>query len=477
MKFIFRPALLFMALSPLHLWAVTFEGPDGDKFEFAGFTKHEWSRNGANVRVVPDNESTYRTDARNAFWPVPSADQATQLPKNSQLSMQQISLGWSKETTGAVGLEGKLTYRWRSSDVLRAFYSPDVDYRLADGNPLHRDFTEQFLGISRPDLGAFKLGTQLSRSWSRSDAFTFPIGLSGVWADSGAGYGILPTAVRYTSPMMEDGSGKLTFEATFATHHHNTYLVDQQRTTQTGVAYSPNPTTPKSLELFLQYSNEKNLIELTFQTSQGAKQSSFGKSALVGWIGDPDTLSYQQSLARNAAKPSQSVIILQGNHWANTQNMYTWGLRRSQWSGSAASCNYNTALGSCVFGLDPGFNYGSSTESYLGYQVTSFDALLGWSRYDGLFTYTVGGVYFGRASSKNPIEWGQSNSAIHVNFGVARKVPEIDKGLIVTFGVARTQFEKLGPAPVSMPNNNFLTANPLYDKTGHSATLGMTWVF
>jgi len=186
--------------------------------------------------------------------------------------------------------------------------------------------------------------------------------------------------------------------------------------------------------LFLQYSNEKNLIELTFQTSQGAKQSSFGKSALVGWIGDPDTLSYQQSLARNAAKPSQSVIILQGNHWANTQNMYTWGLRRSQWSGSAASCNYNTALGSCVFGLDPGFNYGSSTESYLGYQATSFDALLGWSRYDGLFTYTVGGVYFGRASSKNPIEWGQSNSAIHVNFGVARKVPEIDKGLIVTFG-------------------------------------------
>ena len=157
--------------------------------------------------------------------------------------------------------------------------------------------------------------------------------------------------------------------------------------------------------------------------------------------------------------------------------MYTWGLRRSQWSGSAASCNYNTALGSCVFGLDPGFNYGSSTESYLGYQVTSFDALLGWSRYDGLFTYTVGGVYFGRASSKNPIEWGQSNSAVHVNFGVARKVPEIDKGLIVTFGVARTQFEKLGPAPVSMPNNNFLTANPLYDKTGHSATLGMTWVF
>ena len=476
MKFIIRPALVFSALSPLSLMALTFEGTDGDKFEFTGFTKHEWTRNGANVKVVPDNLSTYQTDSRNALS-APTTDQVNLLPKSSQLSMQQISLGWSKETTGAVGLEAKLTYRWRSSDVLRAFYSPDVDYRLADGNPLHRDFTEQFLGINRPDLGAIKLGTQLSRSWSRSDAFTFPIGLSGVWADSGAGHGILPTAVRYTSPMMEDGSGKLTFEATFAYHHHNTYLVDQNRQTQTGTAFSPNPTTPKLLELFLQYSNEKNLIELTYQSSQGAKQSSFGKSALVGWIGDPDTLSYQQATARNAGKPSQSVIILQGNHWANTQNMFTWGFRRSQWSGSAASCNYNAALGSCVFGLDPGFNYGPASDSYIGYQATSYDALLGWSRYDGLFTYTIGGVYFGRASSKNPIEWGQSNSALHLNFGVARKVPEIDKGLIVTFGVGKTQFEKLGPAPVSMPNNNFLTANPLYNKAGHSATLGMTWVF
>jgi len=61
--------------------------------------------------------------------------------------------------------------------------------------------------------------------------------------------------------------------------------------------------------------------------------------------------------------------------------------------------------------------------------------------------------------------------------GIARKVPEIDKGLIVTFGIGKTQFEKLGPAPVSMPNNNFLTANPLFDKSGQSATLGMTWVF
>jgi hypothetical protein len=68
--------------------------------------------------------------------------------------------------------------------------------------------------------------------------------------------------------------------------------------------------------------------------------------------------------------------------------------------------------------------------------------------------------------------WG-----IGLNVGVARKVPEISKGLTVTAGMARSQFQKTGPAPVSMPNNGFLGVNPLYDRVGHSATVGLTWTF
>jgi hypothetical protein len=103
--------------------------------------------------------------------------------------------------------------------------------------------------------------------------------------------------------------------------------------------------------------------------------------------------------------------------------------------------------------------------------------MLGWSHYQGLYTYTVGAAYFGKASSKNPQEWGQSNSALHLNVGIARKVPEIDKGLTVSLGLARSQFMKIGPAPVSMPNNNFLAANPLYERVGYGATAGLTWTF
>ena len=472
-----HPLLALILSAPASLLAASFEGPDGHKFDLTGFTKHEWTHNASRARVVPNDQSAYSYDSRNVLSK-PAESQVNRSGRDSQLSMQQLSLGWTKETAGAVGMEARLTYRWRSDDALVGFDNPDVDYLKAGAGLLSRDFTEKFLGISRPDLGAIKYGTQLSRSWSRSDAFSFPVGQSGTWADSGAGFGIFPSALRLTSPMFEDGSGKLTGEITVATDKKNTFMVDQNRATASGVTFSPNPTTPRATEVFLQYSNSKNLIELTVQSAKGAKQTSFGKSALVGWIGDPDTLSALPfTTPRRAAAPSQSVVILQGNHWANPQNMYTWGLRRSQWSGSAASCNYNTAIASCAFGLDPGFNYGSAADSYLGYKATTFDAMLGWSRYQGPYTYTLSGVYFGHASSKNPVEWGQSNSALHINLGVARKVPEVNKGLTVTAGVGSSFFEKIGPAPVSMPNNNFLGANPLYVRRATSATVGMTWTF
>lgn len=473
-KFLF-PTIVVLTL-PLAATAASFEDQYGNKFEITGFTKHEWSKNADDIIVVSEDDSTYQFDSRNALSK-PPLSQTIKAPRNSQLSMQQISLGWSRETEAAVGLEARATYRWRTDDATVFFDRPDVDYRPSDGAMLKRDFTEAFFGISRPDLGALKLGTQLSRSWSRSDAFSFPVGLSNAWADSGAGFGIFPKALRATSPMFIDGSGKLVAEITLATHKRNTFLVEQDRATETGVAFNPNPTKPRALEVFLQFSDSKNLIELTVQSAKGAKQSAFGKSALIGWIGDPDTIPGVPSTPRNASAPSQSVVMLQGNHWPDPQNMFTWGLRRSQWSGSTASCNYSVAMAQCIFGLDPGFNYGPASESYLGFKARSFDALLGWSHYRGLYTYTIGAVYFGTASSENPIEWGQSNSAVHVNLGIARKIPEIHKGLTVTWGVSASHFNRIGPAPLSMPNNNFINANPLYDRVGYGSTLGLTWVF
>ena len=467
--------------------AITLEDQSGNKYEISGFAKAEWSKAGQSPKVVSDDLSTFTIDNRNVLAPdangklnntpenPPSA--FSRGSKSSQLGMQQLTLGVSRETDSAVGLEAKITYRWRSASATELFAAPDVDYTRGTGFGGH-DYTEKLVGINRPDLGALRIGTQLSRSWSRSDSFSYPVGMSSQWADSGAGFGVLPQAVRLTSPIFEDGTGKLSGEFTWARNGLNTNNVVQSL-----VQWGSSPTRPDLKELFFQYSNQKNLIELVIQSTSGAKQTAFGKSALVGWIGDPDALSANTLEPRRALKPSQSVVILQGNHWPNPQNMMTWGLRKSQWSGSAATCNYNAQLvlpnriGGCVFGIEPGFNYGPERENFKGYRASSWDAMLGWSHYVGLSTYTVSGVYFGQVSSDNPIEWGQSNSALSVNLGVSRKVPEVHKGLTVSGGVAFAKFKRLGPAPVSMPNNSFLGINSLYDTSGHSMSLGATWVF
>ena len=458
--------------------AFTLEDQSGNKYEIGGFAKMEWSKAGQAPKIIANNESIYTIDNRNAIGGSVPASAVSLGSKSSQLSMQQVTLGVSRETDSAIGLEAKVTYRWRSASASDFFITPDVDYTSGKGIA-GRDFTEKLIGISRPDLGAVRVGTQLSRSWSRSDSFSFPVGMSSQWADSGAGFGVLPEAVRLTSPIFEDGTGKLSAEVTLARNGLNTNNVAKKQD-----ELGSKPTRPDLKELFFQYSNQKNLIELVIQSTSGAKQTAFGKSALVGWIGDPDTLVKDDSVFRSALKPSQSVVTFQGNHWPNPQNMMTWGLRRSQWSGSAATCNYDAELvrddgekGGCVYGIEPGFNYGPKSENYQGYRATSWDALLGWSHYVGLYTYTVSGVYFGKASSDNPIEWGQSNSALSVNLGVSRKVPEVHKGLTVSGGIAFAKFSRLGPAPLSMPNNSFLGINSLFDKTGHSMSLGATWVF
>ncbi len=473
---------IFVALAAPTANAETFTGPGGTSLDVNGFFKLEGTALSSAPKIVAPDDSVYRFNARNAYDPTNrgSLPVANAGPRTSTLSMQQIGIGISKETDSAITYEARVTHRWRKAvgdEFFEWFANPDVNYKTS--NPFgNADFFEKLVGISRPDLGSFRYGTQLSRSWSRSDSFTFPIGLSSQWADSGAGFGILPEALRYSSPIFEDGTGKLSFEVTLAQNKQNKEFVDRDFVASQfrDNAQYPGATSPRLGEFFLQFSNPKNLIEFTAQTSTGAQQAAFGKAALVGWIGDPDSNPWTPGVPRNAHKPSQSIVMLQGNHWPNTTNMLTWGLRRSQWSGSAASCNPNPTFG-CLYGIDPGFNSGLKQQSYQGYRASTLDLLGGWSHYSGLFTYTLGGVYFGKANSDNPIEWGQSNSAWGLNAGVYRKLPEILKGLGASIGISSSNFQRLGPAPLSMPGNTFLGPNSLYNKSGQAITIGATWVF
>lgn len=469
-----RAALMLGVVLPFGSQAEIFQDSRGNTWEISGFVKLEATRSAQAPKRIPEAASLYQYDERNAFIKPPANPELGN--RSSSLALQQLSLGYKHETEGAVTFEARSSYRWRSTAALGEWFTEsDVSYRSGKGLS-DRDWFEKFIGVSRPDLGFIRYGTQLSRTWARSDSFSYPIGLANQWAGSGAGFSVMPEALRLTSKAFEDGIGKLTVEVSLGRDRLNTDNVNQNRTTQSGIAYQPGPTEPRLVELFLQYSRERHLIEFTLQNVTGARQSSFGKAPLVGWIGDPDQVSIGgTSVPRRAGRPGQSAAILQGNYWPNPQNMLTYGARHNRWSGSAVSCAYDGVQ--CLFGLDPGFNYGDSNSDYTGYRVSNTDLMLGWSHYRGLFTYTAGGVYYGRASSSNPIQWGQSNSGLSLNFGLYRKLPELHKGASVYGGIGWSRVSRLGPAPVSMPANQFLGFNSHYDRSGSAATVGFNLVF
>ena len=476
MRFARRTALLLGFVLPFGSHAETFQDTKGNTWEISGFVKVEATRASETPRQISPNDSLYKYDQRNAFVPVPSNPSLGS--RSSSLALQQLALGYSHETEGAVTFEARASYRWRSTaDLGEWFSASDVSYRSGKGLA-NRDWFEKFIGVSRPDLGFVRYGTQLSRTWARSDSFSYPIGLANQWAGTGAGFSVMPEALRLTSKPFEDGIGKLTFEVSLGRDRLNTDIVQQNRLTQSNIAYQPGATEPRLVELFLQYSRERHLIEFTLQNVTGARQSSFGKAPLVGWIGDPDAMSVGGVwLPRRAGKPGQSAAVLQGNYWPNPQNMLTYGARHNRWTGSAANCAYDTVQKVCLFGFDPGFNYGDLNSDYTGYRASNYDLMLGWSHYRGLYTYTAGGVYYGRASSANPIEWGQSNTALSLNLGIYRKLPEVHKGASVYGGIGWSRVSRLGPAPVSMPDNLFLGFNSHYDRSGSAATVGFNLVF
>ena len=170
----------------------------------------------------------------------------------------------------------------------------------------------------------------------------------GVWADSGLATVYFKESIRIASRQFEDATGKVSFEYTYATNDLNTSEVEQNRLTANLTPYSPGATRPEVHEFFVQYSKPKNLVEFIVQMSSGALQTAFGKSAAKGWIGDPDTRPTDGNIARQSGKPSQGTVILQGSYWPDQRDQIVYGIRRNYWSGSAPSCNFNTARGTFV---------------------------------------------------------------------------------------------------------------------------------
>jgi len=417
--------------------------------EVIGFVKNEYSLcDNCSEGLV--NKATY--DPRGVLMPPdPMVNQGGDSEGTGRnLFLMQLTLGLEHEFDNAVQVEAKTTGRMRNSDA-------DIyDNWLID----------LYAGVSHPKFGSLQAGKMASRSWSRSDSFAYPLGLSSPWAESGAGYGVFPETVRYATPEYEIRFGKIRFEGSYAQADKRKPLNPE--------SLVEGPPDPWLFELFIQYSNQKNLVELIYQQSDGGRQSSFAKGAFYGAQGNTNGLVSSPDYEA----PSENVLILQGNYWMNERWKFSYGVRRSEWSGQAQQCDFGpvSTVESVCYWDQAGFNY--SNEIDKNYKAVSYDLLLGAAYTRDKWTYTLGGVYLNKASTRNPVEWGQDNSATFLNFGIYRKMPEIYRNVEFYSGLGRVMYDRQGPAPLSMPNNiAFGGVDPRTSESGNFLTLGVNFLF
>jgi hypothetical protein len=417
-------------------------------FEIVGFLKNEYTLcDNCSAGLV--NTSPY--DPRGVLSPpVPMLNQGGDSETTGRnLFLAQLTLGASHEFDNAVMIEAKTSGRMRNTEA-------DISDNW---------MTDLYAGVSHPTYGSLQAGKFSSRSWTRTDSFAYPIGLSSPWAESGAGYGVYPEAIRYGTKEFETRIGKIRFEGTYA-QADTRYPLNRDSLIE-------DPPDPWLYEIFIQYSIEKHLIELIYQDSDGGKQSSFSKGAFVGAQGNTNGLVSSPEYEA----PSENVLILQGNYWMNEQWKFTWGVKRSEWSGQAQQCDFGpmSSVQSDCFWDQQGFNYSDELDAV--YDAVSWDFLLGAAYNRGLWTYTAGTVFLNKASTDNPVEWGQDNNALFLNLGVYRKVPELSVGGLFTIevyaGLGRIMFNRQGPAPLSMPTNiAFGGVDPRTSESGNTFTLG-----
>jgi len=422
-------------------------------FEIVGFLKNEYTLcDNCSAGIV--NRSAY--DPRGVLSPpVPMLNQGGDSEGTGRnLFLVDLAVGASHEFDNAFKIEARTAGRMRNTDA-------DI---------YDNWMTDLYAGVSHPTYGSLQVGKFRSRSWSRSDSFAYPLGLSSPWAESGAGYGLYPEAVRYATREFEMPIGKIRIEGSYA-QADTRYPLNRSSLVDA-------PPDPSLYEVFIQFSNEKNLVELIYQSSDGGRQSSFSKGAFYGAQGN--TNGPVSSPEYDA--PSEDVLILQGTYFMNERWRFTYGVKRSDWSGQAQQCDYgpvSTVQNEC-FWDQPGFNY--SNELNAMYDAVSWDFLLGGAYYRGLWIFTAGGVLLNEASTDNPVEWGQDNNALFLNLGVYRQVPELSVGglfkIEVYGGLGRIMYDRQGPAPLSMPSNiAFGGVDPRTSESGNTLTLGVNLLF
>jgi hypothetical protein len=415
---------LFVAGS---VFAVDF-GP----FTLTGFAKVEVSRasNQCSNCQLNANEDRHRP------WADALAPGVSYGTSGRHLTLFQPYIGTKEFDLGqGFKVKGLLSQRWRDGkqDISGVVYEKNATV-------LHEDH------------GLVQVGAFPTRSWSLADyPYGTNLGISDAWASSGAGYGLLTQAVRYGSPLLDVAGGDLYLEATYDAGDSKAKVRN-----------------PALFELHAKYVKGPWLVDAVAQSAKNGQAMAWGHGPFIGVT---TTAPFDGNMVQSN---QQSIVMLMARYQLNAKTDLFAGVRHNRWSGNKAVVTGYVApnyLWNSMFNVD-----GLDAAANKAYSASSTDISLGAVyRFAPKWNVNTGVVYLGKASTKNPVDRGQSNTMLLNTVGVGY---EIQPGFAVYGFAGMVNFGKKGFAPLSMPSHaSFTGVDSRVAKSGNWMGTGRVYTF
>jgi hypothetical protein len=422
-------AMALMLMTSVASHAIDF-GPEG-MFSLTGFAKVEAQRgsNHCNDCQLFPQENKQRIWADDLVVGRPYGT------SNTNVSLFQTWFGAKYDLGQGYKFNALVSQRWRDGkeDIPGFWY-------------------EKNMAISHDDYGSVRVGAMTTRTWSMADyPYGTNIGVADVWGSSGAGYGLLTKAVRYTSRVFDVAEGDLVLEASYDQGNRD-FKIHK----------------PQFLELYAQYHKGDLVVDAMYQDTRNGNPQA--------WSHGPFT-SLTPNIEDDAklGGSGQSIAMVMGRYQWDARLELSGGVRLNRWSGAYAviTAPGTQAQWNNMFNVD--WNGQLNGVPNPGYAATTTDVMLG-ARYKmGQWTAHTGLAYLGKANTKNPSERGQSNSALINTLGLGY---DAGQGLQVYGFVGVVNYSKLGLAPMSMPGNSaFTNVDSRVTRSGNWAGVGAVYVF
>jgi len=430
--FSFRPAILSVCAWAFAPWAHAIEvGP----FTISGFAKAEVVSGGNQC----ENCQRFPDEGRHRVWAdemVPGAAYGT---KTKSVTLFQPWIAYNQDVGRGLKVHGLLSQRWRDGKV-------DVPGAVYERN----------VAVSHEEFGRLSIGAMTSRAWSVADyPYGSDIGVADAWASSGAGYGLMTQAIRYTSRTFDALGGDLVVEVSHD-RGNNDFKINKARLT----------------EVWLQYRRGDWSVDGMLQNSRNGTPSAWGHGPFTG-------------LTANGADDSklggsgQAMAMVMARYDINSAWQVSAGLRKNRWSGAYAvitdegNPGEGDEMWNHMFNVD--WNGTLRGAPNPGYAATTTDMSLGVRHRRGDWTYSAGYVHMSKAKTDNPSDRGKHNSMDLVALGVSKNM---QNGWQVYGLAGMVAYQQKGQAPLSMPAHNaFSGVDSRIAKTGRWIGVGTTYTF